>query len=259
MLMSQRDATQEDANIAAREKGLMAAREFQRVVQTFHKVLDYKEKYGKELEENLEELAKNLQENLNNLQVLNRNIEIYEQNSEKVLLNLNHLERKEKKYIEQYERLLRGVGLEAGSADPVDQGDEESSSHRRSREDLMNRRQGFLQHLDQNFKNLEEEMLNLETLKKELGETRSEIARRKSEALLKREELEEKGKKLLKEVAALEKELETSIQEEKILIDEFVKIISQAESCLEFGEKTDRILFSTLAALQSPDNHSSQL
>ena len=48
--MSRNDSKLQEENIAAREKGLTVAREFERVVSSFNKVLNYKENCAKYLQ-----------------------------------------------------------------------------------------------------------------------------------------------------------------------------------------------------------------
>lgn len=69
----------------------------------------------------------------------------------------------------------------------------------------------------------------------------------------KKEALEEMGKKIVNDVGRLENELATTTIEEKTLIDEFSKIVSHVESCLELDEATDHVLFSSLSIVESPD------
>ena len=67
-------------NSAARERGASVAREYERVVTTFNKVLLFKEKIRLSVEQRIRELENFLVRNEEQLDTLSRNIEIYELN-----------------------------------------------------------------------------------------------------------------------------------------------------------------------------------
>ncbi len=259
--MSEEVSKQADENIAAREKGLIIAREFDRVVRTFNKVLLYKENCAKSLGEELQGLAKTLQENLNSQNAINRNLEIYDSNSEKILVNLQHLESEERSYISRYERLLRGIGIDGENQEAETSSDQEDMHGQEDTdvvdldnlEKLRTRRDTFLQSLNQEFKNLEEKLASIEKLRNELGDSRDELKEKKALALEQKETLEEQGKKLLNDVVRLESELETTILEEKNLIEESTKMIKQVENSLELDESIDHVLFSSLSLSESSE------
>ena len=261
MVMSRKDSKLQDENIAVREKGLIVAREFDRVVHTFNKVLKYKENCAKSLEADLQELIKSLQENLDDQNALKRNFEIFDNNSEKIILNLQHLEGEERTHVVRYERLLRGIGIEGENpesenspAPDVIRANDEADHE--NLEKLRTRRESFLEYLNLEFKNLDEKLGSIEKLTKELEESRNELRQRKTQALEKKEALEEQGKKLLNEVGRLESELETTIREEKSLIEEFVKMVKQVENSLELDENIDHVLFSSLTLAGSVETPS---
>ncbi len=259
--MNRKDSKLQNENSAVREKGLIIAREFDRVVRTFNKVLKYKENYAKCLEADLQGLAKSLQENLDNQNVLNRNFEIFDNNSEKIILNLQHLEGEERTHLVRYERLLRGIGIEVENhesenspePDAIPANDEADLDNL---EKLRIRRQSFLENLNLEFRNLEEKLGSIEKLRNELEESRNELRQKKAQALEKKEALEEQGKKLLNEVGRLESDLETTIHEENNLIEEFVKMVKQVENSLELDESVDHVLFSSLTLAESSETSS---
>ena len=259
MAMNQINPYMTEENIAVREKAVIVAREFDRIVNTFKKVLEFKEKYGKTLEEKFDDLKIKLKENLDQLEEVNQNIEICDDSSEKIISNLRQLEDDEKKFSDQYERLLRGVGLDGKGLGAENLEDSNFSSSngadgRELRERLTRRRNEFLDNLKQNFDKLEEHLSSINDLKTELNESRTELSQRKFQALEKKEELEEMGEKLVNDVGRLEKDLATTTVEEKTLIDEFSKIVNHVESCLELDEDTDHVLFSALSVVESPEN-----
>ncbi|NIQ01502.1 MAG: hypothetical protein GWM98_07465 [Nitrospinaceae bacterium] len=105
-------------NVGARERGGLTARELTRVVETFNKVLEYKERIRESLEEELGLLAKQTKENLERLKILGRNLEIYEQNMDKIASNLDALDHQEIQVKEKYENLLHGAGSGEGEGGP---------------------------------------------------------------------------------------------------------------------------------------------
>lgn len=259
MVMERKDPKIAEENIAVREKALIVAREFDRIVNTFKKVLEFKEKYGKTIEEQFENLKIQLKNNLDEVEEANQNIEIYDTNSEKIISNLNQLDDDERNYIDQYERLLRGMGVEGKGSETENSGNSNSSSVSESddmelRKRLMDRGEEFLENLKHSFDKLNEKLGSINDLKKELNESRTEISQRKFQALKRKDELDEMGKKLVNDVGRLENELEITTIEEKTLIDEFAKIVSHVESCLELDEATDQVLFSSLSIAEAPQN-----
>jgi hypothetical protein len=257
--MNRKDTEIQADNIAAREKGLILVREFERVVITFNKVLKYKDDSVKSIEADLRRLVKNLQENLDSQNSIERNFEIYDNNTEKILLNLQQLEGEERTHAARYERLLKGVGIEGDNQEAESSPAHDAIPADNDKDDLdtlevlRNRRENFLSNLSQEFKSLEEKLSSINKLRKELEASRNEIREKKAHALNKKEVLEEEGKKLLNEVGRLENELETTILEEKNLIEQSAKMIKQVESSLELDEKTDHVLFSSLSLAESSE------
>ena len=259
--MNRKDSKLQEENIAAREKGLIVAREFVRAVRTFNKILKYKENCAKCLEADLQGLAVSLQENLDDQHTLSRNFEIFDTNSEKIILNLQHLEGEGRTHVVRYERLLRGIGIEGENPESENPPAPEAipandEADLGNLEKLRTRRESFLENLNLDFKNLEEKLGSIEKLKNELEESRNELRQKKAQALEKKEALEEQGKKLLNEVVRLESELETTIREEKNLIEEFVKMVKQVENSMEFDENADHVLFSFLTLAESAETSS---
>ncbi|SVD23465.1 uncharacterized protein METZ01_LOCUS376319, partial [marine metagenome] len=70
-------------NSAARERGASVAREYERVVNTFNKVLVFKEKVRLSIECRIRDLEDCLNRNVDKLSTLDRNIEIYDMNVSK--------------------------------------------------------------------------------------------------------------------------------------------------------------------------------
>jgi flagellar motor switch protein FliM len=63
--------------------------------------------------------------------------------------------------------------------------------------------------------------------------------------------LEENGTRLFEEVKRVEMELESSVNEERLLINEFERLVKGAEKTLEISDEIDHILFTYLTAAES--------
>jgi chromosome segregation ATPase len=262
--MNRKDKKLQEENIAAREKGLIIVQELERVVRTFNEVLKDKDDCAKSMEADLQGLGKTLEKNLDSQRFLDRNLITYDNNINEILLNLQHLEDEERTYAGQYECLLKGKGIEIedenqepddpSASDAIPTGNDNSDLD--SLEKLRNRREKFLQNLNQEFKSLEENLVSIVNLRTELEESRNEIKVKKAHALEKKASLEEEGEKLLNKVGRLESELETTIREEKNLIEQSVKMIKQIENNLELDENTDHVLFSSLSLAESAETTS---
>ncbi len=234
-------------NLTIRERGNSSAHEYSRVVETFKKVLDYKEKFRNSLEEKLSAIGKEVNANVENLETLLRNIDIYDQNIDKISSNVGSLYSEENAIKAKYEELLNGSSVEGvESASEKSQEDQEGS-----RELLIQRRRNYLDTLDKSFKRLDGELLSIEKLRAELTNARGEILVKKDNAQKKIRMLEEAGKKFLDEVKRIESELETSIREEGLLIKEFKGLVGKVESSLEINDETDHLLFTYLTAAES--------
>jgi chromosome segregation ATPase len=238
------EITQE--NLTVRERGNFSAQEYSRVVETFKKVLDYKEKFRNSLEVKLSAISKEVNDNVENLETLLRNIDIYDQNIDKISSNVGNLYSEESTIKAQYEELLNGSAME--DTEPAEKNHEVQEG---SRELLIQRRRNYLENLDKSFKRLDNELLSIEKLRAELTNARGEILVKKDGAKKKITLLEEAGKKLLDEVKRIEAELESSVQEEGKLIKEFKVLVGKVESSLEISNEMDHILFAHLTAEES--------
>jgi septal ring factor EnvC (AmiA/AmiB activator) len=238
------EITQE--NLTIQERGNSSAQEYSRVVETFKKVLDYKEKFRNSLEAKLSAISKEVNDNVENLETLLRNIDIYDQNIDKISRNVGKLYSEESSIKAQYEELLNGSVMEGPEFAEKNHEDQEGS-----RELLIQRRRHYLDNLDKSFKRLDSELLSIEKLRAELTNARSEILVKKDGAKKKNRLLEEAGKKLLDEVKRIEAELELSVKEEGLLIKEFKVLVGKVESSLEISDEMDHILFAHLTAQES--------
>ena len=183
------EITQE--NLTIRERGNLSAQEYLRVVETFNKVLEYKEKFRNSLEAKLSAISKEVNDNLENLETLLRNVDIYDQNIDKISSNVGNLYSEENAIKAQYEELLNGSAMEAPKPEEKNHEDQEGS-----REILIQRRRNYLDNLDKSFKRMDSELLSIEKLRAELTNARGEILVKKDGAKKKVRLLEEAGKKL---------------------------------------------------------------
>ena len=237
-------------NFSVREGGVSSAREYSRVVETFSRVLEYKEKFRMSIEGQLASLGKQVKENIENLETLMRNIDIYVQNIDKISNNLAQLQTEENSIKIRYEELLNG----STELDPIvgDKNNDDLDSAG-SREYLIQRRRNYLETLDKSFERLDGELFSIEKLRSELTRVRREILVKRDGARKKINILEENGVRLLEDVKRVEMELESSINEEGLLINEFIRLVNGAERTLEISDEIDHILFTYLTAAESKD------
>lgn len=238
-------------NTIARERGSAAAREFTRVVETFNKVLQFKEKIGESLEADLAECGRQVKSNMENLETLTRNIEIYNQNLDKIQANLEQLKEDEKRIKLDYDSLLHGIADQSVLEDSQGNAENETSTGPLSRESLRERRQNFLKKLDEDFNRMDQELASIEKMSRELVQARGEISGKKEAALTRKATLEETSGELRSDVSRIELELENSLKEEEILLNEFFGLVENVESCLELKEETDQVLFTSLTASET--------
>ena len=237
-------------NVSIRERGVSSAREYSRIVETSNRVLEYKEKFRMSIEGQLASIGKQVKENIENLETLMRNIDIYVQNIDKISNNLAQLQTEENSIKIRYEELLSG-STELDSIVGDKNNDDLDSAG--SREHLIQRRQNYLENLGKSFKRLDGELFSIEKLRSELTRARREILVKKDGAQKKINILEENGVRLLEDVKRVEMELESSINEEELLITEFKRLVNGAERTLEISDEIDHILFTYLTAAESKD------
>ena len=240
-------------NSAARERGASVAREYERVVNTFNKVLLLKEKIRLSVEHRISELENFLSRNEEQLSTLLRNIEIYELNISRSVENLEELLIKETHIKDKYNNLLQGVSMETVGVSAVEEESvEEKSLHERgpSTENLIQQRYHFLDNLNSSFQKLDNELQSISLLQTEMHNARSEILEKKEQALEKKIILDENSRDLEEEREQLESDLEISIKEEEALTLEYVQLINKVEGSIVLGDDIDRILFSSLSTIE---------
>ncbi len=247
MQKSRQETNLSQENQAARELGLTLAREFGRVVETFNRVLLYKEKIGQGLEKEIVRVGQQARSNREELDALNNEIESYSQSLTGMQQQLDDCQAGEKRLVEQYQKLLKG-------ADRVDLALEENQESGQSgamiREKLLRQKENFLQQMQNSFKQLDEDLLTTTSQKDELEKSRVEIQQKIEQAQQRKQVLEATGHRLFNNLESYARELETSIEEERILVDEFTKMVKNVESCVTLSEEIDRVLFSSLDAAE---------
>ncbi len=135
----------------------------------------------------------------------------------------------------------------------IDEGKNDDLDSADSREYLIQRRRNYLESLDQSFKRLDGELFSIEKLRSELARARGEILVKKDAAQKQMKTLEENGVRHLEDVKRIEMELESSVDEERLLINEFKRLVNGAERTLEISDEIDHILFTYLTAAESKE------
>ena len=249
MQKSRQETNLSQENQAARELGTSIAREFERVVETFNRVLQYKEKIGQGLENEIVRVGPQAKSNREELENLNQEIESHSQGLADVQTRLAECQINEKRLVEQYQKLLKGADR---VDDALEQSEGAGDSGAMIRENLRRQKENFLERMQNNFKQLDEDLLSTTSEKDELEKSRVEIEAKNNQAKQRKEVLEATGHRLFNNLESYARELETSIEEERILVDEFTKMIKNVESCVTLSEEIDRVLFSSLDAAEGP-------
>ena len=236
-------------NSAARERGASVAREYERVVSIFNKVLLFKEKVRLSIEYRISELESSLVRNEGQLDILLRNLKIYELNISKIADNLEELLSEETSIKEKYNNLLQGASMDTVSVTAVDDESVEEKSGQASgssAENLIQQRYHFLDNLNFSFQKLDNDLQSISSLQTEMLNARSKIFEKKEQALEKKVVLEENGSALKEECEKLESDLEISVREEEVLTLEYVQLINKVDGSIVLSDDIDRILFSSL-------------
>ena len=239
-------------NSAARERGASVAREYERVVNTFNKVLLFKEKVRLSLEHQINELESYSARNEDQLNTLSRNIEIYELNILKSSENIEELLAEETRIKEKYNNLLQGASMDTVGVATLQEDDVEgnlSEGTRSSTEKLIQQRYYFIDNLNSSFQKLDNELESINSHRTEMLHARSTICDKKEQALEKKLILDENKRELSAECEKLESDLEISVREEEVLTLEYAQLINKVEGSIVLGDDIDRILFSSLTTV----------
>ena len=238
-------------NSAARERGSSVAREYDRVINTFNKVLSFKEKVRLASELKISELDSHLKLNIDKLNTLDRNIEIYDANILKIANNLEDLLAEEASIKEKYNRLLQGeqISMVGVAVDFVETSDKNSSGNKPSTENLIQQRRHYLDKLSSSFQILDNDLKAINELQSEMLTARSVIFEKKEIALEKKVVLMGNEHSLREDIGSLTTHLEISVKEEEVLTLEYAQLINKVESCIIIGEDIDRVLFSSLTSV----------
>ncbi len=165
--------------------------------------------------------------------------------------NLEQLKDDEKRIKQDYDSLLHGIADQSELEGSKDNAENETTTGPLSRESLRERRQNFLKKLDEDFNQMDQELATIEKMSRELVQARGEISSKKEDALNRKANLEETSGGLRSDVSRIELELQNSLKEEEILLDEFFSLIENVENCLELKEETDQVLFTSLTASET--------
>ena len=237
-------------NSSARERGESIAREYERIVSTFNRVLEFKEKVRLSLENRVVNLQENIKNNAQKLSTLNRNIEIYDFNVSKIATNIDEILSEEMKIKDQYNKLLQGASMEMVGVNIDDEifSEEGTKDGVVSTENLMQKRNHYIDGLNSSFHKLDDDLQSINCLRTELLNARSEIFRKKEIALDKKAEVQENEQGLKVALDKLILDLDNSIKEEELLTREYAQLINTVDSCIVLSDDIDRVLFSSLTS-----------
>lgn len=237
-------------NSAARERGGSIAREYERVVNTFNKVLEFKEKVRLLLETRSVDLHEALSVNTEKLNTLSRNIDIYDSNINKIANHLEEMLAEETIIKNKYTQLLQGASMEMVGVSTSDEvlSTESSSEGEHSNENLMQKRNHYIDGLNSSFHKLDEDLQSISFSRTEMLNARSEIFIKKEQALENKAFFLETERCLKEEINKIKADLNKSVSEEELLTHEYSQLINKVESCIVISEDIDNVLFSSLTA-----------
>ncbi|MFQ5672292.1 MAG: hypothetical protein ACE5G9_04300 [Nitrospinales bacterium] len=252
-------------NSKIREEGRSLARETENVVNTFDRVLQFQENRRLSLLARIDELKKTRQEHLSQIKTLTDNIAIYDENTSKTSHAREQLVEREKLIKENYEKMLAGAlmpkaiellkpeKLSGGVVLDIKKKPSPTSGEASEYDALILRRKNYLESLDSAFRKFEEDLFHIDEVRKNLFNAQKEIDREKEKALNTKTTLESNSKSLAKKQKKLEEELNLSIQQEDILLQEYRTVIKAASSDIEISHKADELIFSLLMAAESAE------
>jgi chromosome segregation ATPase len=239
-------------NKIAGDKATALLKEFEFLGKTFKKSLSFKEKIRSSLDEQLADFKIQKKDNDHRLETLESNIRIYEENLGKISLNVDELNQKESLIKKRYESLLKGSlekDIEVGCEDSAEKSGALPDSS--TLESLIEKRRNFLDNLNENFKRLDSELMTIAKLRKEILTAREGILDKKESALQNKMKIEEHGNKIREGLQRVSSELEKTIQEEKVITDGLIGLLTRIEKCMELSAETDPALFSALTVAES--------
>ena len=237
-------------NSVARERGESVVREYERVVSTFNRVLQFKEKVRLSLENRSTKLQDYLKTNVDKLGTLNRNIDIYDANTVKIASNLEEMLTEETRIKDKYNKLLQGASMEMVGVNISDEvfAEETTLEGEPSTENLIQKRNHYLDGLNSSFHKLDDDLQSISYLRTEMLNARSEIFKKKEQALDKKAIVEENERCLKGTLDKVISDLDISVKEEEVLTLEYAQLINKVDSCIILSEDIDRVLFSSLTA-----------
>gem|GEM_PF-528335 len=254
-------------NAKIREEGQSLVREIENVVKTFDRVLQFKENQRLALLTKIDEAKKNRQDHLNQIKTLAGNIAIYDENTGKITHARQQLVEREQLIKDNYEKMLAGSlmpeeiellkpeKLPGQNRVTLDIKEKLSRTYKDAtgHDALILRRKEYLENLDNAFRKFEEDLFHIDGVRTNLANAQKQIDRKKEKALNAKAALESNYKALSKKQEKFEEELNLSIQQENILLQEYRAVIKSASSDIEISQKTDELIFSLLAAAESAE------
>ncbi len=239
-----------------------AINEFQRIIDAFNRILTFKKKNREILEKRVNESTQNRFDTFEKLKKVTRNMETYQKNIKNTEENLEEIGNKEAWLKEKYNEILRGKSIHLLS-DPERDGNGlfsdifydifetdiklQTSSNQVGRDMLENRRNDFMSRLNKLFNRLDSELLDIEKEKNRLQKIDTEIRQKMEKGEMQRALLQKNYSVFTEDIRRKKEELEASIRGEKVLVEEYNKILSKIISAIEISQEVDNMLFSLLS------------
>lgn len=237
-------------------------KDFMSLRDTLTREIDRKDKKWRALTENIRKLELSQIENSKNNIILDKNLQIYKKNlteSEKRLAKLNKRENWIKK---NYSNIV--YGTMSGHNQLLDMSRPGSLSDifynlfkdnmkvqgrplKSKLEELQHQKEEFLETLKNLFKKYDDELISLNEEEIKLKDLKKEIETKHKNAVNLKKELKANSKVIAEQISKNKKDLETTLNEEKILIAEFQKIVQNIKADINVSDLT-------MAVLIPPDN-----
>ncbi|MFV1951870.1 MAG: hypothetical protein ACC630_07965 [Nitrospinota bacterium] len=239
-----------------------AINEFQRIIDAFNRILTFKKKNREILEKRINESTQNRFDTFEKLKKVTRNMETYQKDIKNTEENLEEIGNKEAWLKEKYNEILRGKSIHLLS-DPERDGNGlfsdifydifetdiklQTSSNQVGRDMLENRRNDFMSRLNKLFNRLDSELSDIEKEKNRLQKIDTEIRQKMEKGEMQRALLQKNYSVFTEDIRRKKEELEASIRGEKVLVEEYNKILSKIISAIEISQEVDNMLFSLLS------------
>lgn len=232
-------------------------KDFMSLRDTFVREIDQKDKKRRSLMESIQKLEMSQIENSKKDRILNKNIQIYKKNIKEIEKRLAKLNKRENWIKKNYSNIVYGTMSgpkqlsdmsKPGSLSDIFYNLFKDNMKLRGRplnsklEELQHQKEEFLGTLQDLFKKYDDELISINNEKIKSNDLKKGIETKHKNAVNKKKELKANNKTTAEQISKSEKDLETTLNEEKILIAEFQKIVQSIKADLNVSDLTMEVL-----------------